>query len=61
MGVRPRTYDPLLDVVPADRFAGILRRLAAETAEAVAGSRAHDAFFGADGALPTRAVAGGAA
>ncbi|MBS0374615.1 MAG: tryptophan 7-halogenase [Proteobacteria bacterium] len=47
MGVRPRQHDPLIDVVPVPQFAEILRRLAAETAEAARGARPHDEYFDA--------------
>ena len=43
LGITPRAYDPLLDVVPSAQFAGILARMAAETVEACRRAPPHDA------------------
>jgi tryptophan halogenase len=51
MGVRPRRYDPLMDVVGADQLRAFLSALARSTGEAVQGARPHDAHF------PDRSVA----
>lgn len=45
MGVRPAAYDPLIDVVPRDRLAGILAELARDHAAALTGARSHDSYF----------------
>ena len=42
MGVHPRAYDPLLDIVPRADFAAMLARLAEETAAACRGAPSHD-------------------
>jgi len=45
MGVRPQCYDPLLDVVPADRLRALLDRLSSEVALAALKARSHDSWF----------------
>ena len=45
MGVRPRSHDPLMDVVSRDQLAAILARLAAETQSAARGAPLHDSYF----------------
>jgi tryptophan halogenase len=43
MGVRPRRYDPLVDIVPSRQFAEIMARIRRETRDACRGAPAHDA------------------
>lgn len=45
MGVRPRAYDPLLDVVPSPQFKDMLVRMARDTAEACRRAPPHDAIL----------------
>jgi tryptophan 7-halogenase len=52
MGVRPRAYDPLMDVVQPAQFHDIVHRLKAEVVEAVRAAAPHDRFF----APPSRAA-----
>ena len=47
LGVQPDSYDPLLDVVPADRFAEILATISAANAALVKSTPAHDSYFAA--------------
>src|SRR5262249_21181621 len=50
LGVRPVSYDPLLDVVPEGRLREILASLATETAAVLASAPSHDSYFRADAA-----------
>ncbi len=43
LGVRPRAYDPLMDVVPPRQFADMIARIARETADACRNAPTHDA------------------
>jgi tryptophan halogenase len=45
MGVRPQSYDPLVDVVPQTQLRDILAKLAAATATVVASAPSHDSYF----------------
>jgi tryptophan halogenase len=45
MGVRPETYDPLLDVVTLPQLRDIFSSLAQATAVAAQGARSHDSYF----------------
>ena len=47
LGVRPRTYDPLVEVVAPDALAAMAAELARETARAVARAAPHDEMFDA--------------
>jgi len=45
MGVTPRTYDPLMDVVGDAQLRDILTKLAQSTAAVVASAPSHDSYF----------------
>jgi tryptophan halogenase len=45
MGVEPRSYDPLADLVGKDQLGGFLNGLARSTAAAVKASPTHDSYF----------------
>jgi tryptophan halogenase len=45
LGVTPKSYDPLMDVVPSVQLREILGRLAQSTAEALRGAPTHDSHF----------------
>jgi tryptophan halogenase len=45
MGVRPASYDPLMDVVKDEQLRSILARLAQSTAAAVEPAPSHDSYF----------------
>ncbi len=45
MGVRPRSYDPLLDIAPRRQFAEIMARIRHEIGDACRGAPAHDAVL----------------
>jgi tryptophan halogenase len=45
LGVRPQSYDPLLDVLSADKLREILAALAAETDALRRGTPTHDSYF----------------
>ncbi len=47
LGVRPESYDPLVDVVPPNRLGEILSSLSNATAAAVKSSPLHDSYFAA--------------
>ncbi|HVC00825.1 MAG TPA: tryptophan halogenase family protein [Steroidobacteraceae bacterium] len=47
LGVEPRAYDPLIDVVPAAAFDEILASLARDTRAALSGAPTHDAALAA--------------
>lgn len=47
LGVRPESYDPLMDVVPADRLSEILSSLSNATTAAVKSAPPHDSYFAA--------------
>jgi len=59
LGVRPASYDPLLDVVGADQLREILASLAASTAAVTRSAASHDSYF-PPRALKERAAAVGA-
>jgi len=50
LGVRPASYDPLLDVIGVGQLREILGSLAAATAAVTAGAAAHDSYFLPEGA-----------
>lgn len=56
LGVKPASYDPLMDVVPAGQLREILGRMAEATAAGLTGARPHDSYFPA----PVRAAAAAA-
>ena len=45
LGVRPDSYDPLLDVVPIPKLREILASMATATAAIAKAARSHDSFF----------------
>jgi tryptophan halogenase len=45
LGVRPESYDPLMDVVPPSRLSDILSSLSSATTAAVKAAPSHDSFF----------------
>ena len=45
--MRPATYDPLLDIIPEDRFREILVSLAGATGAVVEAAPSHDSYFNA--------------
>jgi tryptophan halogenase len=45
LGVRPQSYDPLLDVVPAEAFRELLGSLASANASVVRSAPSHDSYF----------------
>jgi tryptophan halogenase len=47
LGVRPATYDPLLDIIPEARFREILVSLAGATGAVVKAAPSHDSYFNA--------------
>jgi tryptophan halogenase len=47
MGVRPDSYDPLMDVVSLPQLRNIFSSLAQATAVAAQGARSHDSYFAA--------------
>ena len=55
LGVRPASYDPLLDVIGAGQLRDVLASLAASTAAVVRNAPSHDSYF------PLRAPTAGAA
>jgi tryptophan 7-halogenase len=57
LGVRPATYDPLLDVVPEGRLREILASLASATAAVLSRAPSHDSYFNADAARSSLASA----
>jgi tryptophan 7-halogenase len=56
LGVRPDSYDPLLEVVPVDKLSEILASIANSTAAVAKSAPSHDSYFAA-----RAAPAGGAA
>ena len=57
LGVRPESYDPLLDIAPKDKLAEILRSIAIATAAATRAAPSHDSYFGPSGPSSVRAAA----
>jgi tryptophan halogenase len=55
LGVRPVTYDPLLDVIPEARLREILVSLARSTAAVVEAAACHDSYFKAGATAGSRA------
>jgi tryptophan 7-halogenase len=47
LGVRPESYDPLLDVVTVSKLNEILASLASATSEAAKSAPTHDSYFAA--------------
>jgi tryptophan halogenase len=47
LGVRPDSYDPLMDVVPPDRLSEIMSAIASRNSAAVRAAPAHDSYFSA--------------
>jgi len=45
MGIHPRGYDPLIDVLDGDRLSGVLASLSAPIAEVVRAAPSHDSYF----------------
>ena len=45
LGIQPDRYDPLMDVVPMEKFRDILGKLATATNSAARAARPHDSFF----------------
>ena len=52
MGLRPRAYDPLLDIVPASHFSSMIDRMRQEAATACAGASTHEAALALVSARP---------
>ena len=59
MGVRPRAYDPLLDVVDSGQLAAFLAGYARSVGAALSQAPAHDSYFPQPDAPGTRRIAGG--
>jgi tryptophan halogenase len=57
LGLRPDSYDPLLDVVPVPKLREILASMANSTAAVAKAARSHDSFFAANAAPGGRASA----
>jgi len=57
LGIRPESYDPLLDIVRKDKLEEILRSMALATTTAVRTSPSHDSFFLPSGPTSVRAAA----
>jgi tryptophan halogenase len=57
LGLRPDSYDPLLDVVPVPKLREILAAMANSTAAIAKAARSHDSFFTANAAPGGRASA----
>jgi tryptophan halogenase len=57
MGLRPRAYDPLMDVVSPVQLGEALARLAAATASAVNSAPSHDSYFSGPAAGPQQQLA----
>ena len=45
LGVRPDSYDPLLDVVTVEKLSEILASMARSTAAAAKAAPSHDSYF----------------
>jgi tryptophan halogenase len=54
LGVRPATYDPLLDAVPEGRLHDILVSMARATGAVVKAAPSHDSYFKAGVAASSR-------
>jgi tryptophan halogenase len=57
LGVRPDSYDPMVDVVTVDKLSEILASMAASTAAMAKSAPTHDSFFAARSATGSRATA----
>ena len=57
LGLRPESYDPLLDVVPIPKLREILASMANSTAAIAKAARSHDSFFTANAPPGGRASA----
>jgi tryptophan halogenase len=57
MGIRPRVYDPLADVVRGEDLSKIFAALADATAAGLRNAPAHDSYFAAGGAVQSMARA----
>jgi len=58
LGVRPASYDPLLDVIGVDQLRDILASLASSTAAVVRTAATHDSYFAARPAAERSAAVG---
>jgi tryptophan halogenase len=57
LGLRPESYDPLLDVVPVPKLREILASMANSTTAIAKAARSHDSFFTANAPSGGRASA----
>jgi len=57
LGLRPESYDPLVDVVPIGKLREILASMANSTAAIAKAARTHDSFFTATAGPGGRASA----
>jgi tryptophan halogenase len=57
LGVRPDSYDPLMDVVTAGQLGEIMASMAAATAAAAKAAPSHDSYFAANTTTGSRAAA----
>ena len=57
LGVRPESYDPLIDIVRKDKLEEILRSMALATTTAMRASPSHDSYFLPSGPTSVRAAA----
>ncbi|MGO9993662.1 MAG: tryptophan halogenase family protein [Steroidobacteraceae bacterium] len=57
LGVRPDSYDPLMDVVTAAQLGEIMASMAAATAAAAKAAPSHDSYFAANTTTGSRAAA----